>query len=369
MTSLRNEGPIGVFDSGVGGLTVLRALQERLPREDFVYLGDTARSPYGSRGRQTIINYAHACVRVLREQRIKLLVIADNTLSAVALEALAGELFLPVIGAIVPGAQAALMAGPGAGVTSPARSVHPGTSTRPVMPSVPPPGVAGASQRPPAVAERNSVWPVVPGTRTSLPPAAGSGQRVVPRSAIPAAPSTPAGSRSTRPRSPRAGRHIGVLTTTRTALSDAYPRAFRQIDSAVRVHVQKSPLLIPLVEEGYLDGELPRLVLREYLAPLLDVPIDTLLLGCSQYPLLIPLIEAELAAHVAEGGAPITLVDSAGPLADDVVQLIAAKNFATERTEPGKLRLMFTDPPEDFTLAKRCLGRDLPGLLVSAIDL
>src|ERR1700759_2475386 len=88
MTNLRNEGPIGVFDSGLAGLTVVRTLIERLPHEDIVYLGDTARVPYGTRGRQTILNYSHACASVLREQRIKLLVTACNTVSAIALDQL-----------------------------------------------------------------------------------------------------------------------------------------------------------------------------------------------------------------------------------------------------------------------------------------
>jgi glutamate racemase len=277
MTNLRNEGPIGVFDSGLGGLTVLRALHERLPHEDFVYIGDTARTPYGTRGKQTILNYAHACARVLREQRVKLLAIACNTLSAVALSSLDGELFFPVIGALRPGAQAAL-----------------GVST---------------------------------------------------------------------------GKRIGVLASTRTALADAYPQAFSALDHSARVYVQKSPLLVTLADEGWTEGEVPTLVVREYLKPLLSHSIDTLLLGCSQYPLFSKLIEAELAPHPTPRGRPIAVVDSAQPLAKQVVREIAERQLATERTDPGKLRIVLSDMPEDFTVANRYLGRDLATLQVTAVDL
>src|SRR5215510_1268015 len=102
MPQVRNDAPIGVFDYGLGGLTVLRAVAERLPHEDLVYLGDSARVPYGTRSAQTVVNYARACVRKLREQHIKLLVVACNTLSA--------ELEFPVIGVIVPGARAGVRA-------------------------------------------------------------------------------------------------------------------------------------------------------------------------------------------------------------------------------------------------------------------
>jgi glutamate racemase len=274
-SSLRTEGPIGVFDSGLGGLSVLRALRERLPHEDFVYLGDTARTPYGTRGKQTILNYTHACARALRDNRIKLLVVACNTVSAIALEPLAAELFLPVVGAIVPGLQAA--------------------------------------------------------TKVSV------------------------------------GQRIGVLTSTRTALSGSYQRAFPSIAlPGAEVFVQPSPLLISLADEGWLEGEVPRLTVREYLAPLLKHQIDTLLLGCSQFPLLAGLIERELAAL---GGGLIRLVDSARPLAEECVQVIAARQLATVRTDPGKTRIVLTDLPEDFRVAERYLGAHIGVSSITAVDL
>jgi len=274
MTSLRNEGPIGVFDAGLGGLTVLRALHERLPLEDFVFLGDTARAPYGTRGTQTVLNYAHACARVLREHRIKLLVLASHTVSAVALEPLAGELFMPVLGAITPGLSALHAAGK---------------------------------------------------------------------------------------------RRIGVLASPRSALSGAHARALAALGAAdAEARVLATPLLPALADEGLLQGELPRLALRQYLTPLLSQQVDSVLLGASSYPLLAPLVEAELAAL---GCGEITVQDGVAPLADAVVAAVAARQLATARTDPGKLRIVLTDLPESFAAADRYLGHDIKQHSISAVDL
>lgn len=274
MLNLRNEGPIGVFDAGLGGLTVLRALAARLPLEDFVYLGDTARAPYGGRGAQTVLNYAHACARVLREQRIKLLVIASHTVSSVALEPLAGELFMPVTGSIAPGLTALVAAGM---------------------------------------------------------------------------------------------QHIGVLASARTVQSSGYARALVTLNRPeVRVSVQASPLLCAMLEEGLSQGDLPRLALRHYLQPLLAQHIDSLLLGASGYPLLLPLVREELAAL---GHAHVTVLDSAQPLAEEVAAMVAARQLATARTDPGKIRIVLTDMPENFIAANRYLGHDIGQHSVSAVDL
>lgn len=274
MLHLRNESPIGVFDAGLGGLTVLRALRERLPCEDFVYLGDTARAPYGGRGAQTVLNYSHACARVLREQRIKLLVIASHTVSAVALEPLAGELFMPVVGAITPGLAALVAVG---------------------MQS------------------------------------------------------------------------IGVLASARTVQSGGYARALAKLNRPeVRVSVLPSPLLCALLEEGLLQGELPRLALRHYLQPLLQQGVDSLLLGASGYPLLLPLVREELAAL---GHAHLSVLDSAQPLADEVSQMITARQLATTRTDPGKVRIVLTDLPESIATANRYLGHDIRQHAIHSVDL
>ncbi len=171
------EAPLGVFDSGLGGLTVVRALRERCPGEDIVYLGDTARVPYGTRSPETIIRYALGCSRVLIARGVKAIVVACNTVSAVALDMMRVELDLPVLGVILPGARAAVEAA--------------------------------------------------------------------------------------------AGRPVGVLGTTGTITSGAYPRAIAALSTRTEVIVQAAPLLVPLAEEGWTEGEVPRLVARRYLEPLI----------------------------------------------------------------------------------------------------
>jgi glutamate racemase len=275
MAQPRNDAPIAVFDSGLGGLTVLRAIAELLPREDLVYLGDSARVPYGTRSAQTVVNYARACVRKLREQEIKLLVVACNTVSAVALDLLTAELEFPVLGVIEPGARA--------------------------------------------------------GVRAS-----------------------------------RSGR-VGVIATPGTVLSGAYPRAAAAARPDVQVFVEPAPLLVPLVEEGWLEGEVPRLAVRKYLSALVDHDIDALVLGCTHYPLLQSVIAREVdALH----GSHVTVVDSAHAVATELAALLASQQLAASRAHDGKLRILVTDMPNRFTeVASRFLGQDVGSLDVTAIDL
>jgi glutamate racemase len=278
MPQPRNDvspAPIGVFDSGLGGLTVLRAIAERLPHEQLVYLGDSARVPYGTRSAQTVVNYARACVRKLREQDIKLLVVACNTVSAVALDLLSAELDFPVLGVIAPGAHA--------------------------------------------------------GVRAS-----------------------------------KSGR-LGVIATAGTVLSGAYPRAAAAVSASVQVFTEAAPLLVPLVEEGWLEGDVPRLAVRKYLRRLVAHDIDALVLGCTHYPLLQPVIESELAdLH----GSAIPVVDSAHAVASELAEVLQAQQLAAAGTEPGGLRIFVTDMPSKFTeVASRFLGRDVASLDVTAIDL
>ena len=120
------------------------------------------------------------------------------------------------------------------------------------------------------------------------------------------------------------------------------------------------------MDEGLLQGELPRLVLRQYLLPLLSQHVDAVLLGASSYPLLLPLVQAELAAHTPSD---LPVFDSAQPLAAEVVAMIAARQLATARTDPGKLRIVLTDLPESFTAANRYLGRDIKQHSISTVDL
>lgn len=267
--------PIGVFDSGLGGLTVVRAIRARAPAEDLVYLGDTARVPYGTRSAKTILSYARACARRLRECDIKLLVVACNTVSAVALDLLAVELDIPVLGVIGPGARA--------------------------------------------------------------------------------------GVRATR------GGRIGVLATTGTIDSGAYPRAIAGADGRAETFAQAAPLFVPLAEEGWTEGELPALAARRYLAPLVEARIDALVLGCTHYPLLSNVIAHELDALA---GCHVPVVDSAEATAEELTALLAARDLASDGTQPGRLRILVTDMPRRFTeVAARFLGQELSGLDVEAIDL
>jgi glutamate racemase len=198
--------PLGVFDSGLGGLTVARALLQALPHERIIYLGDTARVPYGTRSAQTVVRYARGCSELLLERGVKGIVVACNTVSAVAIESLRAEFDLPIIGVIEPGARAALAA-----VTA------------------------------------------LPKTNTKTP-------------------------------------KIGVLGTTGTVASGAYPRAVGQLSTRYEVVALPAPLLVPLTEEGWIEGEVPRLVVRRYVEPLIAAGASVIVLGCTHFPLLKGLI-------------------------------------------------------------------------------
>jgi len=270
------HAPIGVFDSGLGGLTVARALRRALPNENLIYLGDTARVPYGTRSASTVIRYARSCARMLDQHGIKLLVVACNTVSAVALDMLRIELDMPVLGVIEPGARAAVQ--------------------------------ASASGR------------------------------------------------------------IGVIATNGTVLSFAYPRAVSSVDSKTEVKQQAAPLLVPLVEEGWLDGEVPELVIRRYLEPLLkDTSIDALVLGCTHYPLLEEHIARE-AERICRR--PIAVVDSGVAAARELEDLLRERGLENPSTTPGKLRMLVTDRPGKFAeVASRFLGESVEGLDVEQVDL
>jgi len=226
---------IGVFDSGVGGLTVVRALRRVLPGEDIIYLGDTARVPYGNKSPRTVEKYSLGCQRFLLDRGVKLVLIACNTASANALPALREASPVPVIGAVEPGAQSALAA-----------------------------------------------------TTTG---------------------------------------HIGVIGTLGTVRSGAYPKAIGERDPQAKLAQLACPLLVPLAEEGWIDDEIAVLVARRYLTELFakDTRIDTLVLGCTHYPLLRDVLE-RVAADVA--GRPIAVVDSATAMAE-------AAREALDRAEPS----------------------------------
>src|SRR5436305_3102072 len=204
--------PIGVFDSGIGGLTVVKALRDLLPNENICYLGDTARVPYGPKSPETVQRYAVELAEMLVRENAKALIVACNTVSSVALPLLAKKFPVPVIGVIEPGARAALQA-----------------------------------------------------TRN---------------------------------------RHVGVIGTRATIRSGAYEKALRATDNNVRVSSRACPLLVPLIEEGLFNDEVTDQMIMRYLEPMLADGIDTLVLGCTHYPLLTDAITRVL-------GREIILVDSA----------------------------------------------------------
>jgi glutamate racemase len=267
--------PLGVFDSGLGGLTVARALLHALPSERIIYLGDTARVPYGTRSAQTVVRYARGCTELLIERGVKGIVVACNTVSAVAIDILRAELDLPVIGVIEPGARAALAA-------------------------------------------------------VSALPRSGD-------------------------RAPK----IGILGTTGTVASGAYPRAVGQLSTRFEVVAQAAPLLVPLAEEGWVEGDVPRLVVYRYLEPLIAAGASVIVLGCTHFPLLKGVI-AEVAQELA--GHPVPIVDSAEATAAVVAEWIADERLTpspSEGTPHAALELLVTDLPSSFSVvASRFLGGD-----------
>lgn len=269
------QAPIGIFDSGLGGLTVTRAIAAQLPSEHLLYLGDTARVPYGTRSPATVLRYARSCARKLEERGIKLLVVACNTVSAVALDMLRVELDIPVVGVIEPGARA----------------------------------VVRASQQ----------------------------------------------------------HRVGVLATMGTVASGAYPRAVAAVDSRSEVFARPAPLLVPLAEEGWVDGEVPTLVMDRYLSELSIHGVDAIVLGCTHYPLFRPLLDARARALCGEN---TVVVDSAEATAEELSELLSARDMARVSDEPGDLRMFVTDMPGRFSeVASRFLGRSVEGLAIEQIDL
>lgn len=263
-----NEAPLGFFDSGVGGLTVVRAVQDLLPGEEIIYLGDTARLPYGSKSPETIRHFADEDVRFLIAQGVKAIVVACNTATAHALPSLRAQYRVPIIGVIEAGVDAALA-------------------------------------------------------------------------------------------NPQAER-IGIIATRGTIRSHAYQHALAQRRTGLIIHGQPAPLLVPLIEEGWIDHPAAKLVLRTYLDPLVEKGIDTLMLACTHYPLLIPVLKEILPGDVR-------LVDSATTCAEHLKHELTKHGMLSSRGGEGKLDLYLTDLSEEFeTLARRFLTRT-PGRMRRAV--
>jgi len=251
---------IGIFDSGVGGLTVLKEIVAKLPEENIIYLGDTARVPYGIRSPETVTRYSFENTAFLLAQEIKMLVVACNTASAISLEAVKKEFPLPVIGVLEPGARA-----------------------------------AAAS------------------TKT---------------------------------------RNVGVIGTEATIGSGAYEKAIMQIAPDIKVHSLSCPLFVPLAEEGWTDNDVVKLVAEKYLAPLRGGGIDTLVLGCTHYPLLKAVISKAV-------GPDIILIDSATETAKEVVDVLEKLRWRGNGRGEGIRKFYVTDSPSRFEkIGKWFLGDD-----------
>ncbi|OGP56405.1 MAG: glutamate racemase [Deltaproteobacteria bacterium RBG_13_52_11] len=253
--------PIGIFDSGVGGLTVFKEVITLLPHEDIIYLGDTARVPYGTRSPQTIIRYSQENTRFLLHQGVKILVVACNTSSAVSLPSLKKENEIPVIGVIEPGARRA------SEVTQ--------------------------------------------------------------------------------------NKRIGVIGTEGTVKSRAYERAIQMIDQKIAIISRACPLFVPLAEEGWMDNEVTRLTAQSYLSPLCEEKIDTLVLGCTHYPLLETVIREVM-------GDEVCLVNSGKETAKEVQRVLNEQGIATPGKRDGSYKFYVTDNAKRFIkVGERFLGRRL----------
>jgi len=258
-----NSAPIGVFDSGIGGLTVVSELRRALPQERILYLGDTARVPYGGKSAETVTRYSREISDLLLAEGAKMIVVACNTASALALPSIAPDYPVPMIGVLEPGATAAVKA----------------------------------------------TW---------------SGK-------------------------------IGVIGTRATIASQAYTKAIHRLNPELSVNAIACPLLVPLIEEGLLDDEITEAVLHRYLGPMLREGIDTLVLGCTHYPLL----KAAISRICGPG---VSLVDSAENCALAVKQLLAS-DPATELTP--KLDILLTDSSEGFLrIAEKSLHLSIDSLSV-----
>jgi len=260
-----SERPIGVFDSGVGGLTVMAEIMRQIPHEDVVYFGDVGRYPYGPRSKNIILQFTAQDVAFLLEQDVKFIVAACNTASAVALETLVPDYEIEMIGVIEPGARAAVQ-------------------------------------------------------------------------------TTQNGK-------------IGIIGTHATIASNSYPKAIHAIDSKIKVFSLACPLFVPLAEEGYQDKEAAYLIAEDYLKVLRENDIDTLVLGCTHYPLLKKTIQDVI-------GENVTLIDSATATAKEVREHLERKNLLKPDGAPPTYKYFVSDVPDKFApVAERFLGRRVDNVI------
>jgi len=256
---------IGVFDSGLGGLTVVKELIRQLPQENIVYFGDTARVPYGTKSKETIIRFSRENTEVLLKHHVKLIVVACNSCSSYAMPALKTNFDLPIIGVLVPGARKAVAA-------------------------------------------------------------------------------------------TRSGK-IGVIATSATIASGRYPEAIKKFRKSAQVTSQACPMFVPLVEEGWFNKGIALQVANNYLGPLKKSRVDTMILGCTHYPLLKKTLKKAM-------GEKVTLIDSAKEVAAEVGGILEKLGMRNPRRQKGKMKFLVSDKPQAFKkIAKRFLGFDIQHLV------
>jgi glutamate racemase len=265
---LSNNNPIGVFDSGVGGLSVVRRMRERLPQESIVYIGDTAHVPYGSKSAEELLELGERIVSFLINKGAKVIVAACNTSCAVSIPIISKNTTVPIIPVIDPGAELA--------------------------------------------------------------------------------------ARRTR------SRRVGVIATQATVASGAYPRAMRRVDSQIEVFQSPCPAFVPLIEQGILEGPEIESAARQYLAPLTEARIDTLVLGCTHYPYLVPILKKFLPENVE-------IVDPADPTAEDLVKVLGHYElFSSNKT--GTSQYYASGSTRSFYDVGRRLGANIDEVLTAEVD-
>jgi len=257
--------PIGIFDSGIGGLTVVKELMWLLPYEEVVYFGDTARVPYGGKSKETIIKFANQIIQFLILKGVKLIVAACNTVSSNALDVINNNYSIPIIGVIEPGALEAVRISNG---------------------------------------------------------------------------------------------NIGIIGTKATIESHAYKRAIQRLSNDKRIYEKACPLFVPIVEEGYLDKEATTLITKDYLLSLNDNQIDTLILGCTHYPVLKDVIRKVLPS--------IQIVDSAEATAVQVREILENESLLQKVNKNLRHRFYLSDIPRDFeNISQRFLGKNIKSIRIS----
>lgn len=258
--------PIGIFDSGIGGLTVMKQLIQLMPHENMIYFGDTARVPYGCKSPETILRYSHENTHFLLKHNIKLLVVACNTVSSLFLKDIGSGLSIPIIGVIQP-----------------------------------------------------SIKSIVKVSKN---------------------------------------RKIGILATKATIQSGSYQKAILQSIPDAKIFAKACPLLVPLIEERLIEHPATKLLLQDYLQELLEENIDTLVLGCTHYPLLKPILEKLIVK-------PIDIIDPAITCAEYVKEILNCHKLKNSDSNIGKKHYFVSEDPQKFQL----MGREFLGLPLDEVTL